>query len=64
MELSQAGEPALPSTITLEKLWKTLSTRSLSEAPYPAQSEGSKKKGNRELAESAVNLSKVYLQNF
>lgn len=45
MELGQAGEPALPSTITLEKLWKTLSTRSLSEAPYPAQSEGAKRRG-------------------
>lgn len=48
--MSQAGGLALPATITLGKLWKTLSSGSLSRKPLPLLGK-KKKKGDREVAQ-------------
>lgn len=51
--MSQAGGLALPATITLGKLWKTLSSGSLSRKPLPllGGEKKRKKKGDREVAQ-------------
>lgn len=47
--MNQAGGLALPATITLGKLWKTLSSGSLSRKPLPLLEK--KKRGDREVAQ-------------